>query len=115
VAFVAGPPILWPIRKFSRRARRYILSYYVFENLTELEKTKEDSQLLKICSFIKAEGGNITPQLIERMVKAFTKGHRCALDFNKGFLTGVINEDDNAIIKKEGGFVHKRGAAVEKE
>jgi hypothetical protein len=102
------------IRKFSFRARRYILSYYVLENLTELEKTNKDSQLLKISSFIKAEGENITPQLIERMVKAF-KGHRCALDFNKGFLTNVINKDDNAIIKKESGFVHKRGAAVEKE
>jgi hypothetical protein len=86
----------------------------VFENLTELEKTNTDSQLLEISFFIKAERENITPQLIERMVKVF-KGHTCALDFDKGFLTGVINKDDDAIIKKESGFVHKRGAAVEKE
>jgi hypothetical protein len=62
--------------------------------------------LLEISSFIKAEGENITPQLIERMVMAF-KGHRCALDFDKYFLTGVINKDDNVIIKKESGFDHK--------
>lgn len=102
------------IRKFSRRARRYILSYYVFENMNELEKTNDDDQLREISSFIKAEGENITPQLIERMVKAF-KAHRCALDFDRGFLTGVIRKDDNAIVKKESVVHHKRGAEVEQE
>jgi hypothetical protein len=48
------------------------------------------------------------------MVKVF-KTHRGTLDFDKGFISGVIRKDDNANVKKECVFDHTQGTEVEKE
>ena len=105
------------IRKFSRQARRYILSYYVFENLRVLSADAGNSGLDEISDFLKEEGETVTPQLIERMAKAF-KGHRCALDFDKGFINACLQKDCDAIkessrLKKETALDHKPGTLVE--
>jgi hypothetical protein len=44
------------IRKFSLRARRYILSYYVFENLQALSAAGGNTGLGEINHFLKEEG-----------------------------------------------------------
>lgn len=65
------------IRKFSRRARGYICAYY------HLAHRDEDKTI--------AVGENISPALIERMVKLF-KTHRCALDFERKFIKVESND-----------------------
>jgi hypothetical protein len=49
------------IQKFFCCARRYILVYYVFENMKELGETN-DNILDEISFFIRGEGKSITPQ-----------------------------------------------------
>ena len=66
------------IRKFSRRARGYICAYY------HLAHRDEDKTI--------AVGENISPALIERMVKLF-KTHRCALDFERKFIKVESNDE----------------------
>jgi len=59
------------IRRFSRRARRYVRAYYV----THFGVDKGDAM----------ENVAISLELVESMVKDF-KTHRCALDFDKKFI-----------------------------
>jgi len=59
------------IRRFSRRARRYVHAYYV----THFGVDKGDAM----------ENVAISLELVESMVKDF-KRHRCALDFDKKFI-----------------------------
>ncbi|KAL7523118.1 hypothetical protein ACHAXR_000032, partial [Thalassiosira sp. AJA248-18] len=64
------------VRKFSGRARGYMLAY----NLLETDEMKE-----------KGEPTEITHKMIEKMKKVISS-HRAALDFDKGFLNKVITE-----------------------
>jgi len=69
-------------RRFSRRARRYICSYYVFHEVGE------DLDL------------HVKLDDIERMVKLM-KTHRCALDFDKKFIkTEVDNGEKSQRLQK---------------
>jgi hypothetical protein len=67
------------IRKFSRRARRYICAYY---ELSHPEASLE----------IKFEA--IAPEIIERLVKKY-KTHRSAVDFDGGFIATVVKQEKN--------------------
>jgi hypothetical protein len=69
------------IRKLSRRARAYICAYY---SLYESKNRGIDTTKL-------------TLPLIERVVKAF-KTHRAALDFDAGFVNGLVHVIDDGVI-----------------
>jgi len=73
------------VRKFSRRARLYILAY---QALHSLEENREQQP-----STTSRDAHQITPMKIESLVKDF-KTHRCALDFDKGFIKTVITKKE---------------------
>jgi len=73
------------VRKFSRRARQYILAYQALHSLEENEEQQP--------STTSGDAHQITPMKIESLVKDF-KTHRCALDFDKGFIKTVITKKE---------------------
>lgn len=80
------------VRKFSQRARAYACAYYSM-HLQE----KERRQGAAVGAGMVQQnpntlmGGGITFAKIENLVKKF-KTHRCALDFDQGFVSAVIRE-----------------------
>ena len=60
------------------------------------ERNNLGSDLSEVRNELENDGQTVTPRLIEQMVKCF-KGHRCALEFDKGFLNAVIKKDSDAI------------------
>lgn len=70
------------VRKFSRRAREYICAYRAHHQVTSSDESRDTS-----------DSNVATPVNIEKLVKEF-KTHRCALDFDKGFVVA-------SIVKKE--------------
>jgi hypothetical protein len=76
------------VRAFSKRARSYICAYYAFE--TSSKEGIDNGE----CA---AGGQKISPLgygKIEQMVKKF-RTHRCALDFDRGFINGILKDIDD--------------------
>jgi hypothetical protein len=67
------------VRKFSQRARAYMCAYLALEKEKEMQTGEQTKQ----------NDLNSVPVKIEQMVKQF-KTHRCALDFDRGFINSVI-------------------------
>ena len=65
------------VRKFSKRARGYMVAY----KLLESEEMKENDK-----------PAELSRKMIEKM-KTIVKSHRCALDFDRVFLNKVITVD----------------------
>jgi hypothetical protein len=78
------------IRRFSRRARRYVCAYFVFHELNGDEKW------------------DVKLDDIEKMVKLF-KTHRCAVDFDKKFVQDELLKADTSE------FVQKMSKMISKE
>jgi hypothetical protein len=74
---------------FARRARAYMCAYYTL-NLQEQERKKQG---VADGSNVGSPGAHQQAQFmdIERLQKKF-RSHRCALDFDKGFVSGIIKE-----------------------
>jgi hypothetical protein len=76
------------VRAFSKRARSYICAYYAFE--TSSKEGIDNGEC--------AAGGQKMSPLgygkIEQMVKKF-RTHRCALDFDRGFINGILKDIDD--------------------
>ena len=68
------------VRKFSQRARAYTCAYLALEAEKQTSNTVEENKINE---------ANSIPVKIEQMVKQF-KTHRCALDFDAGFINSVI-------------------------
>ena len=71
------------IRKFSKRAHEYICAYHALHqgsSSDELLDTATDSNVA-------------TPVNFEKLLKDF-KTHRCALDFDKGFIVALIVKEE---------------------
>jgi hypothetical protein len=66
------------VRLFSKRAREYICAYIV---LSQEEGKQNEDDAVNHCAAV--------PVKIEQLTKDF-KMHRCALDFDKGFINMVI-------------------------
>ena len=81
------------IDKFSARARAYICTYYNY-----LDKIKSAAADVDALPGIKEE---LMYKEIERLVKAF-KGHRCALDFDRGFINSQLREHVQTTIDADG-------------
>ncbi len=77
------------IRKFSRRARSYMLSYKALEIVGEEGTGNENDKSLEI-----------THKQIENMQKII-KSHRAALDFDRGFITSALKLAKNLDLKEE--------------
>ena len=77
------------VRQFSKHARRYTMSYHTMHNIQMDEQrpteTNEPQDPLAV-----------TPMMIEKMVKTF-KTHRCAMDFDHGFIRSIIKTDDDEV------------------
>jgi hypothetical protein len=74
------------VRKFSRRARKYVSTYYI------IAKEREGQQ-------IATEATHLDAPLIqvEKMVKLF-KTHRCAMDFDTHFCKVVfVKQEDQEV------------------
>jgi len=80
------------IQKFAGRARAYICTYYHLEQMRRQRNvnlnSEEDRRAPKNQELLFSE--------IERLMKAF-RGHRCALDFDRGFVNAQLKE----IVKDE--------------
>ena len=95
------------VRKNARRAREYICAYHTF-HISEKQSCSNESE----SGEVEAQGGTnsgtgsehgtassntakkITPNLIEKMAKNF-KTHRCALDFDRGFINHTMVKSAN--------------------
>ena len=73
------------IEKFASRARAYICTYYYLEQRSALVPGNTVGHLACV---VKQE---LLCREIERLTKAF-KGHRCALDFDHGFVNSELKE-----------------------
>lgn len=73
------------MRKFSKRARQYIRAYQVIE-----ERQSGNGKTSIVAEKLETQP-HITLELIERVVKKF-KTHRCASDFDNGFIKEIFNE-----------------------
>ena len=71
------------VRKFSKRARQYILAYYAVENHSNECKILTDEK--KDCNIDLTGAEESTVVKVEHLKKAF-KSHRCAMDFDSGFI-----------------------------
>ena len=67
------------VRKFSARARAYMLAYLALDSNFEAATTPVNTTDIPVSAVIK----------IEKMVKQF-KTHRCALDFDGGFIKSTV-------------------------
>jgi len=73
------------VRKFSRRARQYIQAYHMLhaQHQQQQEQQQQQQQQQQEDPYL------ITPAKIESLVKDF-KTHRCALDFDRGFIKATM-------------------------
>ena len=81
------------IRKFSCRARSYMLSYKALEIVGEEGREEETGDDVDISL-------DITHKQIENMQKII-KSHRAALDFDRGFVASALNLAKNLDMKEE--------------
>jgi len=77
------------IRKFSRRARSYMLTYKSLEIVGEGSKDKDDKK-----------SNDITHKHIEKMQKLF-RTYRAALDVDKGFIVALLKSGKDFNLKLE--------------
>jgi hypothetical protein len=79
------------VRKFSRRARAYACAYYTFHqnemNQRSINIGDDDLPNVRNENFLPDSALSLVD--IESMVKNF-KTHRCALDFDRGFINAVL-------------------------
>ena len=84
------------VRKFSKRARDYIIAYHAVEN--------HDKESTKLTSTNKGNvKGSVTPEestvvKVERMKRAF-KTHRCAMDFDTKFIKSEFRAAHHPLTK----------------
>ncbi len=77
------------IEKFASRARAYICTYHYIEQQQQQEiAVIADANSSAATTTLKQE---LLYSDIERISKAF-KGHRCALDFDNGFVNSELRE-----------------------
>ena len=105
------------VRKFARRARRYIQAYYVLEHVNKRQGdgTELEGDFDEIDTSLKENGEHVTPKLIENLVKAF-KSHRAALDFDRKFIKSCMRKESDALAKSSSSKIkdeHKPGVLVE--
>jgi hypothetical protein len=89
------------VRKFSARARAYICTYFQLAQQKQAQQREEDILRADSANFnLNAaqeapgdprESQQVLFKEIERLMKAF-KTHRCALDFDRGFINGFLKE-----------------------
>jgi len=81
------------VRKFSRRARQYILAYHMLhaqqQQRQERQQEQQQEQHREQQQQQQQDPYLITPAKIESLVKDF-KTHRCALDFDRGFIKATL-------------------------
>ena len=77
------------IEKFASRARPYICTYHYLEQCAGAVSECNDSRVAAVGATIKQE---LLYSEIERLMKAF-KGHRCAIDFDRGFVNSQLIEE----------------------
>ena len=91
------------VEKFASRARAYICTYHHLEQKSQQNKAADAIAVDENSTSDAAPAGALKQELlyseIERLMKAF-KGHRCALDFDRGFVNSELKEatgkkDDN--------------------
>jgi hypothetical protein len=93
------------IRKFSRRARSYMLTYKSLEIVGEGSEDQSDKK-----------SNDISHKQIENMQKIF-RSHRAALDFDKGFIVVLLKTGKDFDLKQEveiGPCKKKRGRKTQK-
>ena len=80
------------IQKFAARARAYICTYHHLDQTTRIEEHDSDAASPDTSA---TPTHHPKPELlfteIERLMKAF-KGHRCVLDFDRGFVNSELKE-----------------------
>ena len=72
------------VKKFARRARRYIMGYHVLHQSSQQANPPTNGD---------HENSAIIPVKLEQMIKKI-KTHRCALDFDYSFCKEVFNDDN---------------------
>ena len=96
------------VRKFSKRARQYILAYYAVTNHADECKTlTENGNKKKDCIIDLTGAEESTVVKVEQMKMAF-KTHRCAMDFDADFIksefTASVERVCNHIVHKSDVF-----------
>ena len=80
------------VRKFSKRAREYICAYQTLRQQQQQHEQEQQAENTISNATTTAEDDTFaTPVKIEKLVKMF-KTHRCALDFDRGFIDATFVE-----------------------
>jgi hypothetical protein len=79
---------------FSRRARRYMVAYYLLSTVGDSIFDDATSKFIAQINADKGSCNKATPIKIEKLVK-MQKNHRCAWDFDTGFICEVEEREDD--------------------
>ena len=89
------------VEKFASRARAYICTYHHLEKAAQTAPAAGSAASVDSMSVVGAPKQQLLYTEIERLMKAF-KGHRCALDFDRGFVTSSLKEEQDKATDEEG-------------
>ncbi len=82
------------VEKFAARARAYICTYHHLEQAQEVPHPAASDAVAVTSNAILPKQELLYTE-IERLMKSF-KGHRCALDFDRGFVNTVLKEGERS-------------------
>ena len=82
------------VEKFAARARAYICTYHHLEQAREVPRPADDAVLIGVPANtdLPSPKQELLLTEIERLAKSL-RGHRCALDFDRGFVNSVLKEE----------------------
>jgi hypothetical protein len=84
------------VRMFSRRARQYIIAYYLLA-IKEDAVFSDEEEITKI-NGVMGSKNKATPINIKKLT-TLQKNHWCTLDFNNGFMCQMIDGVDTTFVQ----------------
>ena len=81
------------VEKFAARARAYICTYHHLEQAREVPPPAAAADAVAVSSNAILPKQERLYTEIGRLMKSF-KGHRCALDFDRGYVNSVLKEEE---------------------
>ncbi len=85
------------VRMFSRRARQYMITYYLHAIKGDAVFSDGEDEITKMNGVMGREN-KATPIKIEKLIR-LQKNHGCAFDFDNGFMRQMIDGVDTTLVQ----------------